>query len=91
MTTAARGLTKHQIARRAAQDIPDGSYVNLGIGLPELVGGFIPVGREVVFHTENGLLGMGPPPSPGEGDPDLIKRRQAEGHHPGGRLLLPPC
>ncbi len=72
MSATGRGLVKSQIARRAAQDISNGSYVNLGIGLPELIAGFIPEGREIVLHTENGLLGMGPPPVPGEGDPELI-------------------
>jgi 3-oxoadipate CoA-transferase beta subunit len=66
------GLTREQMAARAARDIPDGSYVNLGIGIPELVAGFVPEGREFIYHTENGLLGMGPPPAPGEEDPELI-------------------
>lgn len=66
------GLTKHQIAQRAAQDIPDGSYVNLGIGMPELIALFIPDDREIALHIENGLLGMGPSPEPGKGDPELI-------------------
>lgn len=60
------------MAERAAQDIPDGSYVNLGIGIPELVATHVPAGREVIYHTENGLLGMGPSPEPGTGDPELI-------------------
>lgn len=60
------------MAERAAQDIPDGSYVNLGIGIPELVAAHVPAGREVIYHTENGLLGMGPSPEPGTGDPELI-------------------
>jgi len=64
--------TREQMAARAAQDIPDGSYVNLGIGMPELVAQFVPEGREFIYHTENGLLGMGPPPAPGEEDPELI-------------------
>ncbi len=72
MSGAVTGLTKHQIARRAARDIPDGSYVNLGIGMPELIALFIPDDREIVLHIENGLLGMGPSPEPGEGDPELI-------------------
>lgn len=60
------------MAWRAAQDIPDGAYVNLGIGLPERVADFLPPDREVVFHSENGLLGMGPRPRPGEEDAELI-------------------
>ncbi len=66
------GLTREQMAARAARDIPDGSYVNLGIGIPELVASFVPEGRTFIYHTENGLLGMGPPPAPGEEDPELI-------------------
>jgi 3-oxoadipate CoA-transferase, beta subunit len=65
-------LTRRQMAWRAAQDIPDGAYVNLGIGLPTLVSDFIPEDREIVFHSENGILGMGPAPRPGEEDKDLI-------------------
>ncbi len=72
MSPTAMGLTTRQMARRAAQDISDGSYVNLGIGLPELIALFIPDDREIVLHIENGLLGMGPSPEPGEGDPELI-------------------
>jgi 3-oxoadipate CoA-transferase beta subunit len=60
------------MAARAAQDIPDGSYVNLGIGIPEMVAKFVPEGRELIYHTENGLLGMGPAPAPGEEEPELI-------------------
>jgi 3-oxoadipate CoA-transferase beta subunit len=65
-------LSRRQIAWRAAQDVADGSYVNLGIGLPTIVADFIPPDREIVFHSENGILGMGPAPGPGEADPDLI-------------------
>ena len=65
-------LSRRQIAWRAAQDLGDGAYVNLGIGLPTLVADFIPRGREIVFHSENGVLGLGKAPGPGEGDPDLI-------------------
>jgi 3-oxoadipate CoA-transferase beta subunit len=65
-------LSRRQIAWRAAQDINDGAYVNLGIGLPTLVSDFIPKSREVVLHSENGILGMGPAPKKGEEDPDLI-------------------
>jgi 3-oxoadipate CoA-transferase beta subunit len=66
------GWSREDIARNVAEDIPDGSVVNLGIGIPELVTGYIPPGREIVFHTENGLLGMGPPPMRGLEDPELI-------------------
>jgi 3-oxoadipate CoA-transferase, beta subunit len=67
-----RGWSREQMARRVAMDIPEGACVNLGIGIPELVAGFVPADREVIFQTENGLLGMGPPPPPGEEDPELI-------------------
>jgi len=66
------GLSRDQMAERAARDIPDGSYVNLGIGIPELVASHVPEGREFIYHTENGLLGMGPSPAPGGGEPELI-------------------
>ncbi len=66
------GWSRERMAARAARDIPDGSYVNLGIGIPEMVARFVPEGRELIYHTENGLLGMGPPPAPGEEDPELI-------------------
>jgi 3-oxoadipate CoA-transferase beta subunit len=60
------------MAARVAADIPEGSYVNLGIGIPTLVADCVPGDREIVFHSENGLLGMGPAPPPGQGDPDII-------------------
>lgn len=66
------GLSREEMAQRVAMDIPDGSYVNLGIGIPELITRFVPEGREFIYHTENGLLGMGPSPAEGEGDPELI-------------------
>lgn len=66
------GWTRDQMAERAALDIPDGSYVNLGIGIPEKVARYVPQGREFIYHTENGLLGMGPTPESGEEDADLI-------------------
>ena len=67
-----RGLTRTQIAERVALDIPNGAYVNLGIGMPETIAQCIPDDKEVILHTENGLLGMGPPPPEGEEDPELI-------------------
>lgn len=65
-------LTKEQIASRIAQELKDGFYVNLGIGIPTLVANYIPKGVEVVLQSENGLLGMGPFPFEGEEDADLI-------------------
>lgn len=65
-------LSREQIATRVAKDIPGGAYVNLGIGLPTLVANALPPAREVILHTENGLLGMGPAPAKGEEDWDLI-------------------
>ena len=65
-------LSKDQIAKRIAQEIKGGYYVNLGIGIPTLVANYIPKGLEVVLQSENGLLGMGPFPFEGEEDPDLI-------------------
>jgi len=67
-----RRLTRAAMARRVARDLPDGSYVNLGIGLPTLVANHVPAGREIIYHSENGILGMGPEPEPGQGDPELI-------------------
>ena len=65
-------LTRPQIAWRIAQDIPDGTYVNLGIGAPELIANYLPNDREIIIHSENGLLGMGPTLPEGAEDPDLI-------------------
>jgi 3-oxoadipate CoA-transferase beta subunit len=69
MTT---GWTREQMAARCAMDIPDGAYVNLGIGIPELVAQYVPEGHEFIYHTENGLLGMGPPPDEADRDLDLM-------------------
>ena len=69
---SAKPLSRDEIARRVGRDIPDGAYVNLGIGLPTLAANYVPAGREVVYHSENGILGMGPAPKPGEVDPDII-------------------
>ena len=65
-------FSREQMAARVARDMPNGAYVNLGIGLPTLVANHLPVDREVILHTENGLLGMGPAPAAGAEDPDLI-------------------
>ena len=65
-------FSREELAARVASDIPEGSYVNLGIGLPTLVANFLPRDREIFLQSENGLLGMGPAPAKGEEDPDLI-------------------
>ncbi len=65
-------LTREQIAQRVAQELRDGYYVNLGIGMPTLVANYIPPGMDILLHSENGLLGTGPWPLEGEEDPDLI-------------------
>ncbi len=72
INTDVKGWNREQMAELAAHDIPDGSYVNLGIGIPELVAKFVPEGREFIYHTENGLLGMGPEPTPEDADHELI-------------------
>jgi 3-oxoadipate CoA-transferase beta subunit len=72
MTMTYQKRTKDQLAARVARDIPEGAVVNLGIGQPTLVANHIPKEREVLLHSENGLLGMGPAPAPGQEDYDLI-------------------
>ena len=65
-------FTRDEIAQRVARDIPEGAYVNLGIGLPTMVGNHLDRSKEIFLHSENGLLGMGPAPAPGDEDEDLI-------------------
>ena len=65
-------LDHKQIAARVARDIPEGAYVNLGIGLPTLVADQLPKGREIILHSENGVLGLGPKPLPGQEDEDMM-------------------
>ncbi len=65
-------LTREQIAQRIARDLPDGAVVNVGIGIPTLVPNYVIAGREVIFHSENGVLGVGPAPPKGKEDPNLI-------------------
>ena len=65
-------LTREQMAWRAAQDLPEGAFVNLGIGIPTLTASYVPKTREVIFHSENGVLGLGPKPAPGQEDENLI-------------------
>jgi len=64
--------TRDQMSARVVRDIPEGAYVNLGIGLPTLVANHLPKDREILLHSENGVLAMGPAPAPGAEDPDLI-------------------
>ena len=66
------GLSRNELAARIAQDIPEGAYVNLGIGAPTLISNYLPDDLEIILHTENGMLGMGPEPSAALIDPDLI-------------------
>ena len=79
---------RDQMAQRVARDIPDGAVVNLGIGLPTRVANHLPPGREVMMHSENGVIGMGPAPPPGAEDYDLINAgKQPVTLLPGGCFL----
>ena len=81
-------LGRDDLAKRVARDIPEGWSVNLGIGIPTLVGNFVPPEREVVFHSENGILGMGPAPPPDQVNPWLVNAsRQHVTLRPGGSYM----
>src|SRR4051812_9388418 len=91
-------LDRNQMAARVARDIPEGSYVNLGIGLPTLVADHLPKGKDIILHSENGVLGIGPKPPAGEEDEDLINAGKepvtllaggALFHHPHSFALIP--
>jgi 3-oxoadipate CoA-transferase, beta subunit len=83
-----QALSRKQMAERLARDIPEGWYVNLGIGLPTMVADYVPQEREVIFHSENGLLGMGPAPTPEQADPWLINAgKQQVTLRPGGSFF----
>ncbi len=75
--TLERKLSREQIAERAAQELPAGSYVNLGWGIPNLIAAYVPENAGVIFHSENGILGMGPRARPGQEDYDLVDAMKA--------------
>jgi 3-oxoadipate CoA-transferase beta subunit len=84
-TTAHTPWSRAQIAQRVAADLPDGAVVNLGIGAPTAVANHLPPGKEILLHSENGVLGMGPAPPPGQEDHDLINAgKQPVTLKPGG-------
>lgn len=88
MTLSVQALDDTAIARRIAADIPDGSYVNLGIGMPTLVADAVDPGKEIVYHSENGILGMGPAPEAGQENRELINAgKQPVTMLPGGSFF----
>ena len=83
------GWTKDEIAKKIANEFPHGSYVNLGIGMPELVSKFVDESKEIIYHSENGLLGMGPPANENELDFELINAgKKPVTILPGGRNAM---
>ena len=82
------GWSMPELASRVALDLEDGWFVNLGIGLPTLVADYIPEGREIILHSENGLLGLGPKPEPGEEDMGPCKCWEGTNHIKTGWSLL---
>ena len=86
-----KGFDRKGMAARVAQDIPEGWHVNLGIGIPTMVADYIPMDREVLVHSENGILGMGPAPAPDKVNPWLVNAgKQAVTLRAGGSYFHPP-